>query len=93
MELVVITVAALFIAGAVAWHGVDVLGTRRLATRKKVLVSLHSGRAVTGILWARRGRSLVLKSAEMLEPGADPVPLDGDLVLDREQVEYMQVAG
>lgn len=93
MELVVLTVCALFIAGAVAWHAVDVFSARRLAARKRVLVSLTSGRAVTGLLWARRGRSLVLKDAQMLEPGQEAIPMDGELVLDRDQVEYVQVAG
>lgn len=93
MDLIVLTVCVLGIAGAVAWHALDLFATRRLATRKRVLVSLRSGSAVTGVLWARKGRSLVLKSAELLEPGTEPVPLDGELVLDRDQVDYMQVAG
>lgn len=93
MELVVLTLGVLFIAGAVAWHAVDVFSTRRLASRQRVLVALRSGRAVTGVLWARRGRSLVLKSAEMLEPGQEAILMDGDVVLDRDQVEYVQVAG
>lgn len=93
MELAVLTVSVLCIAGAVAWHVVDVFAARRLASRRRVLVSLRSGRALTGLLWARRGRCLVLKSAELLEPGAEAVPMDGDVILDRDQVEYVQVAG
>ena len=93
MELVVLILGVVFLVASVAWHAVDVLASRRLAVRKHVLVSLRSDRAVTGVLWARRGRFLVLKSAEMHEPGANPVPLDGDLVLDRDQVEYVQVTG
>jgi small nuclear ribonucleoprotein (snRNP)-like protein len=93
LELVVLTLGVLFIAACVAWHAVDVFGARRLASRKRVLVALRSGRAVTGVLWARRGRSLVLKSAEMLEPGQEAIPMDGDVILDRGQVEYVQVAG
>ncbi len=85
--------AALFLCGAVAWHAVDVLGSRRLMTRKKVLVNLRSGNAMTGVMWSRRGRHLVLKSAQLIEPGADAVPMDGDVVLDRDQVEFVQVAG
>ncbi len=93
MELVVLTVAVLCIAGALIWHGLDLFSARRLAARKRVLVSLRSGRAVTGVLWTQRGRSLVLKSAELLEPGSEAVPMDGDLLLDRDQVEWVQVAG
>lgn len=93
MELVVLTIAVLFIAGAVGWHAVDVFAAKRLATRQRVLVVLSSGRAVTGVLWARKGRCLVLKSAEMHEPGQEAISMDGDVVLDRDQVEYVQVAG
>lgn len=92
IELVVLAVAALFLVAAVAWHAVDVIGVRRLTTRKRVLVNLRSGRAMTGVLWSRKGRTLVLKSAELIE-GVDPVPMDGDVVIDRDQVEYVQVAG
>lgn len=94
MDVAFITVAGLLIVGAVAWHAVDVFAARRLAARKRVLVALRDGSAVTGLLWTRKGRALVLKSAQLLEPGNDhPVPMDGDLILDREQVVYVQVAG
>lgn len=92
IELVVLAVCALLLVAAVAWHAVDVLGTRRLMTRKKVLVNLRSGRAMTGVMWSRKGRVLVLKSAELIE-GVEPVPMDGDVVIDRDQIEYVQVAG
>lgn len=93
MELVVVLIAALVLVAAVAWHAVDVLGTRRLMTRRKVLVNLHSGRALTGVLWSQKGRLIVLKSAELIEPSAEAVQMDGDVVIDRAQVEYVQVAG
>lgn len=91
-ELIVLSLGVLAIAGAVVWHLVDVVWARRLVVRRRVLVNLHSGRAITGVLWARRGRSLVLKSAELLEPGNAPVVMDGDVILDRDQVEYVQAA-
>lgn len=93
MELVVILIACLVLVAAVAWHAVDVLGTRRLMTRKRVLVNLRSGRAVTGVMWSSRGRHLVLKSAELIEPGMESTQMDGDVVVDRDQVEFVQVAG
>lgn len=92
-QFIVLTLASLALVGAVAWHLIDIAWARRLAFRRRVLVSLRSGSAVTGVLWARRGRTLVLKSAELLEPGSAAVPMDGDVVLDRDQVEYVQVAG
>ncbi len=91
-ELVILTAVLLLLAG-VAWHVYDQTAGRRLVLKRKVLVSLHAGRAITGVLYQRRGRMIVLKSAQLLEPGTDPVAMDGDVVLDRDQVEYMQAAG
>lgn len=91
MELVVLALGVLGIAGGVVWHAVTVLWERRLMVRHRVLVQLVSGKALTGALWARRGRTVVLKSAELHEPGAAATVMDGDVVVDRGQVEYMQV--
>lgn len=93
MEFVVLTLGVLVIAAGVVVHIVDTLWARRLMVRRRVLVNLRSGRAVTGTLWVRRGRAVVLKSAELLEPGSPPVPMDGDVIVDRDQVEFVQVAG
>ena len=90
---VVLTLGVLAIAGGVIVHVVDVIWARRLMVRRRVLVNLRSGSAVTGLLWSRRGRVLVLKSAELLEQGSAPVVMDGDVILDRDQVEYVQAAG
>jgi len=92
LAVAVLTLGGLAIIGAVVWHGIDVLGTRRMALRRKVLVSLHSGNAFQGVLWARKGRLLVLRGVELLEPNADPVSLDGDVIVDRDQVEWVQAA-
>jgi len=93
MELVVLAVGVLVIAAGVVVHIVDVVWAKRLVLRRRVLVNLRSGRAITGTLWVRRGRTLVLKSAELLESGNPTVPMDGDVILDRDQVEFVQAAG
>lgn len=92
LPLAVLILGGLAIIASVAWHWIDVLGARRLALRHKVLVNMHSGKAFQGVLWARRGRLLVLKSAELLEPNAEPVALDGDVIVDRAEVEFLQAA-
>lgn len=92
-ELIVLTVATLVLVGGVAVHLIDTFWARRLVTRKRVLVSLRSGSAVEGVLWKRRGRVVVLKSAQLHEPGSAPASMDGDVVVDRDQVEYTQVVG
>ena len=92
-ELVVLIAAVLFLAAGIGIHVFDRVAAQRLMIRRRVLVQLHSGRAFTGLLWRRRGGLVVLKSAEMLEPNNQPVSMDGDVILDRSEIEYVQAAG
>lgn len=92
-ELVVLSAAVLVLVVGVGVHVFDRVAGQRLMIRRRVLVQMHSGRAFTGLLWRRRGRLVVLKSAEMLEPNNQPVPMDGDVILDRGEIEYVQAAG
>lgn len=63
---------------------------RRTAIRKRVVVNL-ADRAFSGVLWAKRGPLLVLRDAELLEPGRDPQRVDGEVVIERSKVEFTQV--
>lgn len=67
------------------------LAYRRTALRRRVLVNLDGGRAFNGVLWAQRGPLLVLRNAELLEPGREPVALDGDIVIERDRIDFVQV--
>ena len=46
--------------------------------------------AIRGVLWQSRGPWLVLKSAEILKPNLAPAPADGDLVIHRDRVAFLQ---
>jgi small nuclear ribonucleoprotein (snRNP)-like protein len=72
---------------------VTVFDFRRTLTRKKVVVNLHSSRAFVGILWAQRGPLIVLRNVTMHEPGAAVASVDGEVVIERSQVEFIQVTG
>lgn len=66
---------------------------RRLR-RRAVVVNLTTGRAFRGILWAKRGPLLVLRSAEIVESssvGSTSMPVDGEVVVERRFVEFVQV--
>lgn len=93
VELIVLSAGVLFLLAGVGTHVWDRLAANRLGARSRVLVQMHSGRAFTGIQWRRRGRLLVLRNVEMLEPNNQPQHLDGEVVLDRGEIEYVQVAG
>ncbi|GAQ64060.1 hypothetical protein [Streptomyces scabiei] len=63
---------------------------RRTAVRKRVIVNL-ADKAFRGILWAQRGPLLVLRNAELLEAGRAPQPVDGEVIVERVQVQFTQV--
>lgn len=46
--------------------------------------------AIRGVLWRSRGAWLVLKQCHMLTVGRDAVPIDGEIVIHRSQVAFIQ---
>lgn len=65
---------------------------RRTMIRRRVVVALKSGRSVDGVLWAQRGPLLVLKNARVYDENDVPVPADGEIVIERSAVDFVQVA-
>jgi hypothetical protein len=63
---------------------------RRTAVRKGVVVNL-ADKAFSGILWAQRGPLLVLRDVELLEAGRAPQKVDGEVVIERSRVQFIQV--
>lgn len=63
---------------------------RRFLLRRQVVVNLDDGSAVQGVLFAKSGPLLVVKSATLLEPQAEPMRVDGDVVIERSKVAYIQ---
>lgn len=46
-----------------------------------------------GVLWAKRGDYLILRNAELLKPGGDTVPIDGDVLIPRRRINFIQLIG
>lgn len=84
-----VALLALLVAGAVAYRALT--AWRTTALRRRVVVNLRSGRAVEGILFERAGPLLVLKSARLHDAGSAPIDVDGDVVLERSVVDFVQV--
>lgn len=64
----------------------------RWPLRSRVLVNLADGRAFDALLISKRGPLLELADASLLAPGAaDPVPLDGRVLIERPNVAFIQV--
>lgn len=62
----------------------------RVALNERILVNLKSGKAIGGILWKERGGLLVLRDASIYELGSNPVPLDGDTIIERVDIDFAQ---
>lgn len=63
---------------------------RKVLLLRTVVVNLTNGTTISGVLYRDPGNLLVLKNATYYEPGAKPTPLDGDTVIDRAQVLFVQ---
>ncbi|MPZ66176.1 MAG: hypothetical protein GEU83_11895 [Pseudonocardiaceae bacterium] len=91
MEVAVVVVAVLVLAAATVWHVAEEYRGKRIAVRRRVVVQLTDDRAMTGILWRRTRGLVVVRGAELVEPGRDPVPMDGEIVLERERIAWVQI--
>lgn len=60
-------------------------------TDRKVLVSLVSGNALSGVCTHAGPEGLVLRGVMVHEPGTDPAPADGEVLVDRINVDYIQI--
>ncbi len=58
---------------------------------RRVIVNTKSGGAFRGALWDRQGDYLVLRDAEMLKGRGETLPMDGEIVIDISNVDFMQV--
>lgn len=66
--------------------------TWRRYVRKRAVVNLKNGAAIEGVLY-RTGSPLEVKDATVHEPGAEPAKADGVIVIDRDNVDYIQIVG
>ena len=80
---------AVFVGG----FSVHAYGFRTMKVRKRVIVSLTEGYGVSGVLYKRTTRTLVLRDAHVQADSETrpPSPVDGELVIDRAQILFIQV--
>lgn len=58
---------------------------------RAVVVNLKSGTVYRGVLWQQRGPLLVVRNAELLDSSGGARPVDGELVVERSNVDFIQV--
>jgi len=61
--------------------------------KRRVVVNTRTDRAFRGVLWQRRWGYLVLREAELVKAGGETVRMDGEVVIDRSNVDFIQVLG
>lgn len=64
---------------------------KRLTYSRRVLVNLKSGRAFRGYMIEVAGELLLLKGASLLEPGSEPVDVAGEVLIEKSNVDFIQV--
>jgi len=64
----------------------------RARLRRRVLVNLKDDatQALRGVLWNQRGRWFVLRQADLLKLGAEPTPLDGEVIVHVTNIAFYQ---
>jgi len=60
---------------------------------KQVIVNTKTEKAFRGVLWRQTGEYLVLRSAELLKPRGEVTAVDGEVVIYRGNVDFIQVVG
>ncbi len=63
----------------------------RYPVLRQVIVNTKSDKAFAGVLWTRRGGYLVLRNARLLQAGGSSTAIDGEVVIDANNVDFMQV--
>jgi hypothetical protein len=63
---------------------------RKLVLHRRVIVNLTDGSAMDGVIWDERGELIVLRDAQLHVDGGS-TPLDGEVIVDRARVAFVQV--
>lgn len=58
---------------------------------RRVIVNQKDGTRFRGVLWQRRAQWLVVRQAELLPPGSDAIPVDGEVLIFKSDVSFLQV--
>lgn len=87
---VVEIVAVVLLAAAAAVYLLRPWWAWRPLLARRVVVNLKTGRAISGVLVRRSGDLLFIRDAVALEPGAEPAAADGEAVVARADIDFIQ---
>ena len=83
LAVLVVALALAAFAGASWWRA------RRYIVRRRVVVNLRTGTGVSGVITDVRGPLLIVRDATVHD-GDQAAPADGEVVIDRANVDYVQ---
>jgi len=63
----------------------------RYPTLRRVIVNTKTDRAFRGVLWRKVRGYLVLRDAEILKSKGETTPMDGEIVIESSNVDFIQV--
>lgn len=63
----------------------------RYPVLKTVIVNTKTDKAFRGVLWQRRAGYLVLRNAVLLQARGEPLAVDGELLIEVANVDFLQV--
>lgn len=89
-DLILVLALLAIAAGILARFAVELLAWRHVTTRAVVVV-LDSGQSFSGVLWAQRGPLLTIRQAIALSTPEGQTQVDGELVVERARVAWLQV--
>ena len=87
VAVVLVSVAAILAALRLV---LDWVYSWRTLMARRVIVNLKSGRGVDGLLVRKSGDLLFIREATALEPGATPQAIDGETVVQRGDIDFIQ---
>ncbi|SPT53791.1 Uncharacterised protein [Actinomyces bovis] len=62
---------------------------RRLIA-SNIIINLKTGTALAGALVRQDGQLLFLRNVTLYSVGADPTPVDGEVVVERDHIDFIQ---
>lgn len=80
-------------ASGTLWQVIEYYRGQHVAAKRRVVINLTDDRAVTGILWRRHRDLVVVRGAELIEPGREPLAVDGEMVIERSRIVFTQIVG
>jgi hypothetical protein len=70
---------------------VHVLTFRRWVVHRRVIVNTKTDKAFSGVVTRKSGPLIELRDAELLQSGRPPVKIDGAVIIERSNLDFVQI--